>query len=64
MEDKFILYTTRKPNQYQFRMLRLTEKSYATLQRLKEKAGLPIYAIAEMAIDYALNHMEIRYVED
>lgn len=62
MEEKFIIYATRKSNQ--FRPIMLTEETYALLQQIKEKTHLPMSTIAEMAIEFALNRVEIRGSEN
>lgn len=62
MEEKFIIYATRKSNQPW--SIKLTEKTYSLLQQTKDRTHLPISTIAEMAIEFALNHVEIRYLEN
>ena len=61
MEERFILYATRKANQ--FRPIMLTEETYELLQQIKEKTNTPMSSIAEMAIEFALNRVEIRKME-
>ena len=52
---------TRKANQ--FRPIMLTEETYELLQQIKEKTNIPMSSIAEMAIEFALNRVEIRKME-
>ena len=58
MEEKFVIYATRKSNQ--FRPIMLTEETYSLLQQIKDKTHLPMSTIAEMAIEFALNRVEIK----
>lgn len=58
MPDKFVI--RKQPKEAQFRPVMLSETVYGTLVQLKEMSGASIQAIAESAIRFALDRVEIK----
>lgn len=57
MPDKFII--VKQPKEGQFRPVMLNEGTYNALVQLKEMTGMTIGSIAESAIRFALDRVEI-----
>ena len=55
--ENFVLRTRRVDGQ--FRPIMLTESTYSLLQETKSKTGIPMSQIAEQAVLFALNRLEI-----
>lgn len=56
--ENFVLNIRRKESQ--FRPVMLNESTYSLLQEAKEKTNIPISQIADKAVCYALERMEIK----
>lgn len=60
MEDKFVIYAPRRKDRAR---LWITTECYDALMALKQQTDIPVSTLAELAIRYALAHVEIQWAD-